>query len=870
MSTLAQRSFAGGEISPSLYARVDTIKYQTGLRQCRNFFVQRDGGLSNRPGTEFTAKIHGTDPVRLIPFQFNDDQTYVLVFSHLRLKIVHFGDELVATSFTTVTGISKALPATVTTSGAHGLVAGDEVFISGVVGMTEINNRSFQVGSVTTTTFTLWDGAQGLDTNTYSTYTSGGKLDKTLFITTPYAFSDLANLQFVQSADVVTIVHPSYAPQELKRLSSTSWTLTPVAFNPTISAPSGLSATAGGAGSKTYRYRVSSIAQTTSEESLPTSVFTLSSAAPPTAAAPVTITWTLLTGASEYNVYKETNGIYGLLGVAGSNTFSDIGQDIDTSVTAPNANNPFSGAGDYPGTVAYIQQRLMFASTNNNPETVWGSRTGNFHNFTTSTPIQDDDSIQFTMAGRQVNQVRHLLDLTQLVIFSSAGEWVVAGDTDGTIKPTAINPKQNSYNGSSGLNPIVIGADALYVQARGTIVRDLAFDYQIDGYRGNDLSIFASHLFDGYSIVDWCYQQIPHSIVWCVRSDGILLGLTYIKEHQIWAWHRHDFGDDTVERVCSVPEGDEDAVYVVVKRTINGVPKRYLERLSSRQVTDIRNFTGMDSHLTYDGTNQNTTQNMTLTGGTSWSHTETLTLTTNSFLGALTFSPSDVGNAIQLTDLSDPDSKPLRFTITQYISSTVVKGKAHKTVPPGLQGNYTYKWAKAVDQVTGLWHLEGQEVSVLADGFVVSSPLNGSYQTLTVINGTINLGRPYAIIHVGLPFVSDLETLDVDTAQGETLSDKKKRVGRLTIHLQSSRGIFAGSKPPVDSSADPLEGLFELKMRHDETYEDPIALLTGTAELTIQPSWTTGGRVFVRQVDPLPLSVLAICGDGQFPFRQSP
>jgi hypothetical protein len=250
---------------------------------------------------------------------------------------------------------------------------------------------------------------------------------------------------------------------------------------------------------------------------------------------------------------------------------------------------------------------------------------------------------------------------------------------------------------------------------------------------------------------------------------------------------------------------------------------------------------------------------MTLSGGTLWHYTETLTLTSSESF----FTAADVGNAIHLTDA---DGKPLRFTIEGYTSGTVVTGKVHKTVPADLRGTGTAEWAKAVDQVGGLWHLEGENVSVFADGFVVASPNNDRYPALAVDGGKVSLGKPYSVIHVGLPITADMETLDIDTAQGESLAGKKKLIPEVELFLEASRGGFIGGRPPEDDDVDPLQNLIEIKMRADENYDEPVALKTDTAKVNIAGNWNSNGRVFIRQVDPVPFSALAVIPTGFVPY----
>lgn len=819
----------------------------------------RHGGAANRPGLEFVCEVKdSTKAVRLIKFEFNSDQTYVLEFGDQYIRFIRDGGQILETA-KNITAITQASPGVIT-SNSHGYSNGDEVYIASVGGMTTLNGRNFKVANVTTNTFTLtyMDGT-AVNTTIFSAYTSGGTVARVYTVSSPYLEADLPRLQYVQSADVVTIVHPSYAPRELARVAETNWTLSTLTFAPSISAPTGVSVS--GTNGSAATWVITAVKDETFEESLgSTPDADSTSDTVPTSGSPRTITWSAVTGAREYNVYRSINGVYGFIGVAGSTTFTDTGFTPDPTDTPPIARNPFGSSDNYPSCVNYIQQRLTFANTNNDPEKCWMSRTGFFKNFTVRSPLQDDDAITFSLAGRQVNSVRHLLDIGQLIMFSQSGEWSIGGDQAGIIRPTDINPKQSSYNGSNYLAPISIAGNALYVQARGSIVRDLGFDYQVDGYRGNDLTIFSAHLFDGYTLADWDYQQVPHSVIWAVRDDGTTIGCTYVREQQMLAWHRHDT-DGSFENVCVISEGDEDSSYFVVNRTIDGRSVRYIERLSSRRVDLVEDSKFVDSSLSYDGRNTGSTT-MTLSGGTDWDYLETLTITASSSF----FTAADIGNQIHL---ETADGDIIRFTLNNYTSATVMTGKPNKTVPVSLRTTATTSWSKAVDSVSGLWHLEGESVSILGDGFVVANPNNEAYDVVTVADGAITLDKAYSVIHVGLPYTSDLETLDIDTEQGETLTGKKKRIGKINVFVEESRGLWAGNSRPTDetSSATFLDGLTELKIRSDEGYDDPVALQTGTVDIIIRPEWNSNGRVFIRQTDPIPLSVLAIAPDGNFPIR---
>lgn len=854
MASLIQRSFTGGEIAPPLYARSDTAKYSTGLRVMRNHTIMRHGGSANRAGTKWVGEAKNSlRTLRLIEFVFNNDQTYVLEFSGTdtpmegSIRVIKQG-KYVLTDSKAITSIAMGATTTITKA-AHGRVNGEEIQIYGS-GVPDLE-RNFIVSNVTTNTFRINHiGGGAVDSSGFAAYVSGGSFGKVYEIASPYTETDLKEVQYIQSADVMTLTHKSYNPTELKRLADDNWTIGSVTFEPSIPAPGGV-ALSTAAGTNTT-YVVTSIKKETYEESYPSTA--VGTSVTPDIATPVTITWTADPNAQEYNVYKKTGGgVFGFIGVASSNTFTEKGIAQDTSTTPPILRNPFNA--NYPATCTYVQQRLAFGNLQNDPEGIYLSKIGQFHNFSTSSPIKDDDAVTFRMAGRQVNEIRHLLDLGNLVIFTASGEWGL--QSGAAITPSSIATKQFSYNGANTLSPIVVNNTAIYVQARGSIVRDIGYNYQVDGYTGNDLTIFSAHLFDGFQIVDWAYQKVPHSIVWAVRDDGTVLGLTYVKEHEIIGWHRHDFDGGFVENVCSVPEGDEDAVYFVVKRTVNGVTKRYVERLATRKIDKLIDSAFMDSHLTYDGRNLNPSHTMTLSEGITWSYTNTLRITSSSDL----FKASDVGNEIQLTS----GDGVIRFRIDSVTSGTVAHGKPHKTVPVGMRNVALSSWTRAVDELVGLWHLEGKNVSVLGDASVVGSPYNPAYEVRTVTNGRVTLDKCYGVAHVGLPITSDIETLDIDSAQGETLIDKKKNISKLTAMVEKSVGFWAGMNPYTDNT---LDGLVETKVSDLENYEDTNKLITGTVDVSTFGNWNQNGRIFVRHVDPLPLSVLAIVPTGFVPVQQ--
>lgn len=805
--SIIQRSFAAGEIAVDLYARADQTKYQTGLKTCRNMYVMRHGGVTNRTGSKMIQEIKDSSArAYFMKFVFNSDQTYLMEFGNLYIRFYRSAAQLAVSGVTAWSGVTN-------------YVIGDLASRLGVNYYCTLAHSGIQPPNVA-----AW-------------YPLTGSIFE---VPTPYLTADLAALQFVQSGDVITITHPSYRPRELSRTGHTAWTLIPISTVPGISAPTGLAATAGTAGALDYDYVVTAVEADTFEESLPSSPDNALCTAP-TSALPNTLAWTAVTGATEYNVYldKDGNGIYGFIGTAKTNAYNDIGYTPDLSYTPPIDRPLFTTADNYPSTVAYYQQRQMFANTNNEPEKAWASRSAAFKNFTISSPIQDDDAITFNIAGRNVNEIRHMIEVGELILLTSGGEWTVEGDADGVLTPVAINPKQHGYGGAAEVKPAIIGNNLIYTQARGNIVRDLRVDVTADGYAGRDLTIFSAHLFDGYTVERMDYAQIPHSIVWVVRSDGTLLGLTYMPEQEVWGWHRHDT-EGFYEDVCVLPEGDEDAVYVLVRRIINGQTRRYIERFASRRVTDIKlDALFLDSFLSYDG-RVGAVVTVTLTSASGgWTHDHEITVTMS---GAGSFVAGDVGNAIALLDANF--NEIVRVVIGTYVGATVVRGYPDHDVPVANQGVAAAVWSRAVDQVSGLDHLEGMTVKVLADG--------NSLADAVVVAGVVTLDRPYSVIHVGLGYVSIFETLDLDIA-GQQMRDSKKKVNGITLLVKETRGGFIG--PDVDN-------LVEFKTDTPEDYTDPDALVTGRMDVNMTATWEELGRVFFLQREPLPVTILAAIPNG--------
>lgn len=254
----------------------------------------------------------------------------------------------------------------------------------------------------------------------------------------------------------------------------------------------------------------------------------------------------------------------------------------------------------YPSCATYFQQRLVFAGTDYGPQTVWASRTDDFVHFLPSgLQVYDDDALAIPMAlsgfyGAQTNRIRHLIPLDRLLTLSSAGAASIGNTLHEPLTPDNHPVEHVSFYGASELQPLGIGDSILYQQDKGRGLRDLTYNDASMRYGGQDLTVMASHLFEGHTITEWCYQDVPNKTVWCVRDDGVLLGMTYLKEQQVIAWHQHDL-TGLVESVCCVSEDTENALYLSVNRS--GV--RHINRLTLPETSAIGDQFYVDSGMTF-------------------------------------------------------------------------------------------------------------------------------------------------------------------------------------------------------------------------------------------------------------------------------
>jgi hypothetical protein len=825
-------NFTGGAFSPRLYGRPDIQKYRNALKECHNFTIVPHGGARKRAGTKFIIEVKDSDDsARLVPFKYNTEQTYMLLFGPLYIWVLK-DQGIITQTAQAITDITNDNPGVVTYSGSDTYTNGDVVYITSVGGMHQVNNRHFVVANVDggANTFEL----DGVNTTDYGTYTSGGTVGEIVEITTTYAADEIPDLQFTQKADTLYITHPSHAPAKLTRTSHTAWTLADVdlqkgPFRPIngdatiVITPSAGSATAYGTYPVGDTITLTAVGGTPFDADMVGSLFALnesSNGETGIAAAPVgdqtkTIAnndvYTFdgkvygisnVTGGSDWRhwsrVPRHDSGVVRVIGGTGGTIYFDATylhdgwtavritaftstaivdatvehNQVPASMIASGTSfweeGAFSGHRGYPRAVTFFEQRLFFAGTTTDPQTVWGSKTGVYEDFEDGP--DDDSAILFSVASGEVDVIRWISGGRSLSCGTSAGEFTLAGSTaNDALTPSNVRAVPQTTFGTSSGQPVRIGQVIMFPQragdpdVAGKKLREFAYQFDSDAFNSADLSIFSEHI-TSIGMTQLAYQMEPDSILWAVLSDGTLAALTYERDQQVVAWHTHALGgtNTVVEYAAVIPGNAGDELYLEVARTINGGTKRYIEMLTPplTDQDDKEDGVYLDCALTYSGV--------------------------------------------------------------------------------------------ATSTITGLYHLEGATVDVLNYGAVETGK--------TISNGSITLTNSATLnqpVHIGLPYTSVLETLDLEAgAQAGTAQSRIQRIVKMFVRVWRSLGGTAG---PDTSNQDE----FLLRDPSDVFGSSP-ALRSGLYPpdgFDFPGGQERGASIRIEHDEPLPLFITGIVAE---------
>lgn len=825
MTNIALRAFRSGELAPTWYAATNTQAYLYGLRKLLNGVVMRTGGIQNRSGTLYKGSTKSDGVARIIPAVFDDDQNYVLELGVGYVRFWKNGSPILGT----VTGAW---------ADATGYGAGQVVSYSGT-NYVALQTHTSNLANDRPSTGANWeDYWYALTGTTYE-------------LPMPYQTQDeLRRVQFAVQDGVVRFAYNGYTRRTLTRLSDNEWMVEEVTGSTSgLAAPLNL-ATSGTVGTVTS-WVVTAYDPVTFRESVASASAGTSADLSAISTTPQTLTWDAVTGATSYRLYRNdetTGGVFGLIVETGSATFVDSASaTADITQQPPRSSVSFSSPSEYPGVIGAYQQRILLSGTTGNPDQVRASKVGSPDDFSVSTPLVDSDAVEWRMVGQRAVRPLHFLEVaSRLVQFASTGEYIIEGDDSGIISPGAVNPRQLSANGAAPYPaPVPVDSSALYIQARGNQLRDVVGD------GGVALSTTAQHLFENVTIVEMAYQQMPDSVLWLVRSDGVLLSFTYDTAMDVKGWAQHTT-DGLFKSVCVVQEGTEDAVYVVVERTINGNTKRYVERFANRQATSP---VLMDCAIAQQSVSGTLTVGVIGLDLSENVFVYTVTASTANFVGG------DVGRVLRL-----------RVGGTWY--TTIIVGYTSTTQVTVWTASSNSGLAGSI--ASGDWFLPPdlrpiatEAVSITVNGTVTASPYNPAYAaqtaaavTLGAVNPvtayTVTLISATATVWVGLPYVTDIQTLDIDAVE-RTIKDRGQWTGGLKAWVRQTGKFWAGPRAP--SSATSIADL-EAMVPQDEYWDVVTTLDAGVVSGILLSTWNDNGRVFLRQVDPVPLTLLGLSPQG--------
>ncbi len=609
------RSFAGGEIAPEMYGRLDLAKNQTGLARCYNFGITPTGVAENRAGSEYVATTKSNGRAWLRTFVRANGQGVLLEMGDSYVRMFNGGNRILGTATGTAVSavaIDGSAAAVFTTGTSHGLAVNDVVYPilfsltnSDAIGEGYINSymgKKFFVASVPTgTTLTLKTqyGAAitmaELFPSPYDGLVEGGFFvvgasPAILELTVPYSYSHERQLSAAQVVDEMAFCHNKYPPAFIKRTDDQTWSFANIAFNATLSAPTNVDGTADliaafplGDPKITYSYVVTSLALGGAESAVST----------PIALDNVlrilgdknTISWDADPDAWRYNIYKSAGGtgVYGYIGSVDGVTFTDDNINSDYSTQPADILTSFGDAGSYPSVIVYHEQRCVYANTPDEPQSFWASGIPGFGYIKASFPPQDNQAFTYRLSSRSAAPILHMTALRDVLIFTGAGVFRLYTTDGGPMTPTSVGAiPVGAYGAAAYVAPQEMGSDVLFPLERGSHLHALSFEQSADGYSADDLSLVAPHLIDGYSWVQTTKTNAPYPAWWGLRSDGLLVGVTYISKQQVYAWYVLELPDGFIESFTAVPEGQHDVLYMSVRRVINGSTVRYIERFRPR------------------------------------------------------------------------------------------------------------------------------------------------------------------------------------------------------------------------------------------------------------------------------------------------
>lgn len=486
----------------------------------------------------------------------------------------------------------------------------------------------------------------------------------------------------------------------------------------------------------------------------------------------------------------------------------------------------------YPSCVAFYEERLVFASTTNSPQTMWFSQTDDWNNFLAGT--LDTAAMAITFASDQVNVIRWMSPQAKLVVGTSGAEWTLGGtDPDEALTPSNISAKRHSSNGSKLLQSITVDNQVFYVQRQGMKVRQIKYSFEEDTWKSPDMTLFSEHITDS-GIKDWAYQQNPYPILWCVLVDGDVAALTFEDTQQVAGWHKHTH-NGSFESVAVIPGTNEDRVWFVTSNTIDSNSVTYVEQMQEFDWGDDQeDIFFVDSGLSYDGGAA-----VTVTGVTK-ADPAVVSATAHGFSdGDQVRFASVVGmtelnnNVYSVGTLPNADSFQIRDS-TDITDINSVDFTAYTSGGTAIQVENAFSDAN---------HLEGETIIVSADG--------GYHGTATVASDSFTLSDFYNTVHYGLAYTAKLQPMKLSSPSDTgALFGTNKRIHEITLRLYETLACDAGTSWTTYDSM--------IFRDADDPLEAAPPLYSDDKTMEFEGDYETSGDIFIQSRLPLPLTVLAL------------
>lgn len=850
---------SGGEISPELYSRLDLPIYQRGNQRVQNYIVLPQGGIQYRNSF---AHVHNTRQLnagRLISFTFSEADTYVIEITDKKMRFYRNFGSILDPATATITAVTKANPAVITAA-AHGFTNGQEVFLAGIVGMKELNGQFFHVNNVTTNTFELQDVyMQNLDTTNFNAYVSGGTANKIYGLDVPYEAQYINDLHYTQSADTIYITHQKYPPMKLTRTAHTSWTIkqydrTADPFSmKTISgitkANPGVFTTSGShgfaIGDEVFLGEVVGMIEVNWKRYLINTV-------------PTGTTFTV----KDINTGVPTD-------TTGFTTYTSGGRVIQVK--------------NCPKTCAFLSSvRLVFANWPANPSGMAFSRAPNsttgatqFDDFTTG--ANATDAILYTLGPvfDKLDSIQWLKNTNkQLVAGCLSSIRRITGDTvDDPISPSSANAPPINNVGSNSVQAFSNGQSVFYIDSTARRVHSFLFAIQSNDFVTVNQNLASAQL--GSDIFTAMAQQRGDSgLLWILRNDGVLLGLTFNELESIFGWHRHYIGGQSVvnsvvqprARVLSItiePRlGEESVLWAIMERTVGAHTYRSVEYLkqpvrfveiedfftesnrealiddmelyASATFEQLKDSVHVDSSITYDGSALSATITMlpSVTTGNG-----TITSSANFF------DDSMVGKEIwKKYDVRGAGGGRAEILGIQSATQALVEIKSDfdttDVIPAG-------SWFLTSDKVYGLLHMVGQELTVQTDGAPAGT-------VIVQPDGSVQLSSQSSKTHLGFGYKGIATTLNLDVAGERGSAEAKiRKILEIIPRFHNTVGAKIGT---TLWNASPIT--FKTV---DDITDRPTPLFNGVQTVSPTDRWTRNTKqVCLIQDIPSPQMLLSL------------